>query len=101
MPGPEVDNADYRFTARDGQSAEIAVMCQDDPLLDVGQPEDREIVSARHAGLMQLGDIAANLPHQAGDLRMNVFVSEEGECAELQCGNSTFTTISFFRNRAA
>ena len=57
MPGPEVDDADYRFTARDGQSAEIAVMRQDDSLVGAGQPENREIVSARHAGLMQLGDM--------------------------------------------
>jgi hypothetical protein len=40
VPGPEVDNADYRFTARNRQSAEIAVVRQDDPLLGVGQPED-------------------------------------------------------------
>ena len=101
VSGAEVDHANYRFTASDGQSAKIAVVRQDDTLLRVSQPEDSEIIDARHSGLMQLRDIAANFPKQAGDLRMNVFVSEERECAELQCGNSTFTTISFFRNRAA
>ena len=101
VSGAEMDHANYRFTASDRQSTKVAVVRQNDTLLRISQPEDSKIVGARHSGLMQLRDVAANLPQQAGDLRMNVFVSEEGECAELQCGNSTFTTISFFRNRAA
>lgn len=59
------------------------------------------IVDTSHSSSSYLRDIAANLSKQVGDFRMDIFVGEEGESAKLQCGSSTFRTISFFRNRAA
>ena len=101
MSGPQVDDANYRFFVSNCQGAEIAVVRQDDSLLGVGKPENSNIVDTSHSSSSYLRDVAANLAKQIGDRRMNVLVREEGESAKLQCGSSTFRTISFFRNRAA
>ena len=84
MAGSQIDDPYDRFQAGHSQTAKVAIVSQDDPVLRARPAEDDEIVGTDETTFLDVQKVVAALSQQPNDLRMNVFIRQEGEIPQPQ-----------------